>query len=80
MPLIYPSRRAANSNAEISVKRIDVIKSNELEIDQSKDLATDLDKLEDDANPIVIETIDVDLDISFIPNKFGQVTQTVPTF
>ena len=50
MSLIYPSRRAANLNAEINVKIIDVIKSNELEIDQSKDLAAALDKLEDDVN------------------------------
>ena len=42
--------KQTNSNAEISFKRIDIIKSNELEIDQSKDLTTALDKLEDDVN------------------------------
>ena len=41
---------------------MDFIKSNDLEIDQSKDIATALDKLEDDVNSIVVETFDVDLE------------------
>ena len=44
---------------------IDVIKSNELEIDQSKDIATALDKLEDDVNPIVIELMSILTFLSF---------------
>ena len=54
--------KQTNPNAEISVKRIESNKSNELEIDQSKDL----DRLEDDVNAAVLETIYVDLDIYFI--------------
>ena len=45
---------------------MDIIKLNELEIDQSKDIATALDKLEDDVNAIVVETIDIDLETYFI--------------
>ena len=45
---------------------MDFIKSNDLEIDQSKDIASALDKLEDDVNAIVVETIDIDLETYFI--------------
>ena len=48
-------------NEEMSVMRINIIKSNEMEIDWRKNLSNVVDDVEDDENTILLETIDVDL-------------------